>query len=162
MTNTEKPGHKPPFIPLIRRLMFVPGSNQLFRLRLRRIWFVHSKMGFGGCFEDRSLIKGEFYDDIIHPLVQHRGRMAGHIHFLRGWNWSLLDQMAEVHQQIRIPVRFIWGVEDETFPLEQARAMADQFPNNHGIKEVFGARLFVHEERPEEVARDVIGFVNKS
>jgi len=81
MTNTEIPYHRPPWIPLIRRLMFIPGANAGFRLALRSRWFLRSKAGFGGAFSNLQLIDGEFRQHIVQPLVYSSYRMQGHMEF---------------------------------------------------------------------------------
>ncbi len=160
MTNTEIPHHRPPYIPLFRRMMFLPGTNFFMRLLLRSRWFRSSGMGFGGGFHDRSLIEGEFCETIVRPLIRSGRRMAGHNRFLRGWSWSLLDSMREMHAQIRIPVLMLWGADDPTFPLARGREMLAQFPAGGARLVVIPeAKVFVHEERPAAIAREVRQFL---
>ena len=45
ITNTEIPGHRPPFMRLFRALMFVPGTNMCFRLLMSQLWFVRTPFG---------------------------------------------------------------------------------------------------------------------
>jgi pimeloyl-ACP methyl ester carboxylesterase len=57
-----------------------------------------------------------------------------------------------------MPVRLIWGADDPTFPVALAREMVKQLPDAR-LVEVPGARLLVHEERPDDVAGAVIEFL---
>ena len=45
----------------------------------------------------------------------------------------------------------MWGARDPFFPIGQARAMVSTFPNAE-LVELANARLFAHEECPEEAA----------
>ena len=69
----------------------------------------------------------------------------------------MLDRWAEFHRQLTMPVLLVWGAADETFPLPLARRMAEQFPDAT-VRAVDGARLFVHEERPDVVAAEIVRF----
>jgi pimeloyl-ACP methyl ester carboxylesterase len=157
MTNTEVPGHRLPYIPTYRRLMFLPGAGLLFRLALWMRWFVRSRFGFGRAL-GREFIDDEFYEGIVRPLVRSGRRMAGHIRFLRGWSWPVLDRWHGFHRDIKAPVLLLWGEADKTVPIALAREMAGQFAHPAEVRPIPGAHLFVHEERPEEVAAEVVRF----
>ena len=156
MTNTEIPGHRPPWIPLYRLLMFLSGSNAVFRHLVRSDAFVRSPLGFGGCFVDHELLAGEFKDHVIRPLVESRRRMMGQNRALRGIQWSDVDGMAEVHGRLRMPVLLVWGEEDRTFPIEIARRMVREFPNCAGITAIPRSKLLVHEEQAELVSLVIV------
>jgi haloalkane dehalogenase len=159
MTNTEIPGHRPDWIPFYRQLMFFPRiANPLFRLCLRSRWFLRSPCGLGGSFSDLNLIAGDFSRHIVQPLVASPRRMEGHIHFLRGWDWKLLDTMKQEHGKISMPVLLIWGEDDPTFPLKEAEKMAQQFPNCR-VCAIPRAKLFVQEEQPEKVSKILLEFL---
>jgi len=160
MTNTEIPGHRPPWIPLYRLAMFLPGANLLFRQLLRSRAFLHSQFGFGNSFYDLAKLDEEFHAHEIAPLIKSAHRMAGHNRFLRGWNWKLLDKMASEHGRITIPVLMIWGEDDPTFPVDRADEMVRQFPDAQ-IRRVADARVFVQEDQPEAVSRLVVGFLER-
>ena len=40
--------------------------------------------------------------------------------YLRGAQWQPVDDLARLHAQLTMPVRFVWGVDDPTFPIETA------------------------------------------
>ena len=58
-----------------------------------------------------------------------------------------------------MPVAFLWGAADPTFPEEAARAMASQFPNVAHFRSIPQGKLLVHEEQPDTVAELVIEFL---
>lgn len=159
MTNTEVPGHRPPYLPTYRLLGRLPGAGLATRLALAWGRFLRSKAGFGASL-DPALIDGEFRDHLVRPLVRSARRAEGHRRFLGGWSWRVLDRWREFHRRIAAPVLLIWGAADETFPVALARQMAAQFPRAE-VVEIAGAHLFVHEEKPHDVAAEVIRFTER-
>ena len=157
--NTEMPGHRPPWIPLYRHLMALPGAGGVLRALLRSDTYLRSSAGFGGCFVDLNLLEGDFKQHIIAPLMRFPRRTEGAIRYLRGIDWKLIDAFAAEHQHITIPVQFIWGREDPTFPEPLARRMSTQLPNCAGFESIAGTRLLPHEEKPLEVARILRAFL---
>ena len=78
--------------------------------------------------------------------------------YLRGLVWGPVDDLAKAHARLTMPVELIWGADDPTFPVAQARHMVMQFPDAR-LVEIPGARLLVHEEKPADVVRAVLGFL---
>ncbi|MEM8930752.1 MAG: alpha/beta hydrolase, partial [Acidobacteriota bacterium] len=66
-----------------------------------------------------------------------------------------VTELADVHARLDVPVALVWGEKDPFFPLDWTRAMVDTFPNAH-LHVVPKMKLFVHEERPAEVARAIL------
>jgi pimeloyl-ACP methyl ester carboxylesterase len=160
LTNTEIPLHRPPWIPTYQVLARLPGAGRLFRLLLRSSAFRKSPLGFGGCFHDLSCLEGEFQRQFVQPLIVSHLRTEGALRFLRRMNFSRLDEFRTLHQELTIPTLFIWGASDPTFPATHAHKMVGQFPNVVGFHEIANAKLFVHAERPEQVAPLVAGFLS--
>jgi pimeloyl-ACP methyl ester carboxylesterase len=158
LTNTEIPGHRPPFIEMFQALTRLPGSVATFRLLLRSRAFARSPMGFGGCFTDRTRLDGDFRARVIDPLVASPERIAGVQRYLAGIDWGIVDGLATEHAKLRVPVLFVWGEDDATFPIGRARSMVGQIPDCRGLQAVPGASLLVHEERPEAVAEHALAF----
>jgi len=152
LLGTEIPGHRPPFIPFLQRIAN-PRMTAGFKLAMRSHRFLRSRAGFGGCFWDRDLIFGEFYETHISPVLADDRRIEGLTRYLLGIDWQLLDSLAEGHRHITAPTLLLWGKEDTVFPPQSARAMADQLAACRGFVTVPHTRLFVHEERPDEVVR---------
>jgi haloalkane dehalogenase len=159
LTNTEIPGHRPPWIPLYQRLARLPGSSVVLRRMLASRRVCRSGMGFGGCFDDLALIDGEFTELFIAPLVSSPERLAGTVQFLVSMEFARLDRFAELHGQLSMPVAFVWGAADPTFPEVTARAMASQFPNVATFRSIPKGKLLVHEEQPNTVAQLVTEFL---
>ncbi len=64
-----------------------------------------------------------------------------------------MDGLKTEHARIMAPVLLVWGAEDAVFPVAEARPMVAQFGNCKGFVTIPGAKLFAHDEKPEEVAR---------
>jgi len=158
LIGTEIPGHRPPWIPFFQRVTN-PNRPGAFKFLMRKRWFRRSSAAFGGCFKDLSLIDGEFFDLFLAPLLASDRRIIGNTRYLRGIDWDLLDSMKQGHASITVPVLLIWGEEDTVFPVAEARPMVHQFPDCRGFVTIPGARLFVQEEKPEEVTDIALGFL---
>jgi len=118
-----------------------------------------SAMGFGGCFEALDLIDGEFTEQFVSPLIASRDRLTGMFQFLAQMKFARLDCFRELHGKLSMPVAFVWGAADPTFPEATARAMAEQFPHVAHFWSIPRGKLFVHEEQPDKVAALVIEFL---
>jgi pimeloyl-ACP methyl ester carboxylesterase len=160
MINTEVPHHRPPFIRMFQRLTRVPGAARSLRTLLRSRRFRRSAMGFGGCFVDLDLLDGEFHDAFVAPLIASAARMTGVIRYLHGIDWALVDSLAERHRDIAAATLLVWGTEDPTFPLARGRELVGQLAHCAGLREVPGAKLLVHEEKPGDVVEHVLEFLD--
>jgi haloalkane dehalogenase len=130
----------------------------VFSLLLRSPSYLRSSLGFGGCFTDLSLIEGDFHQFVVEPLVHSPRRREGLSRYLRGAIWPPVDALAQDHARLAMPVQLIWGADDPTFPVGLAHNMVQQFPNAR-LTEIPGARLLVHEEKPDAVARIALDFL---
>jgi pimeloyl-ACP methyl ester carboxylesterase len=160
LTNTEIPGHRPPWIPTYQALAHVPGFSTVMRQVLKSAAFRRSSLAFGGCFHDLGRLEGDFHRRFVEPLIVSADGLDGVREFLRRMQFTRLDEFESLHRRLSMAVLFVWGADDPTFPEREARAMVGQFPNVAGFHLVPDAKLFVHEERPEEVARHIARFVS--
>jgi pimeloyl-ACP methyl ester carboxylesterase len=152
LTNTEIPGHRPPWIPMYQALAHVPGYGALIQQVLGWRAFRRSPMAFGGCFYDLAHLDGDFHQRFVEPLLASSERIEGAMEFLRRMKFTRLDEFRTLHARLTMPTLFVWGADDPTFPESRAREMVPQFPNVAGFHSVRNAKLFVYEERPEDVA----------
>ena len=133
----------------------LPGMGAAFgwvvgKRRLRRSSFV-----LGGAFADPSLLDGEFDEFFLGPLHTMPARRDAAIELLRTFDTRFIDELADLHRRIDVPVQLVWGDQDAFFPLAWAEEMAATFPNAR-LEIVEGAGLFAHEERPAEVAEALL------
>jgi pimeloyl-ACP methyl ester carboxylesterase len=156
LTNTEIPGHRPPWIPLYQALAPLPGATFVFRRVLGSRLVRRSAMGFGGCFTDLDLIDGAFTDLFVAPLAAEPSRIPALAQFLVEMKFVRLDRFAELHGKLAMPVSFVWGAADPTFPESRARAMASQFPKVVCFHSIPRGKLFIQEEFPEQLAASTL------
>lgn len=116
LTNTEIPGHRPPWIPLYQRLARLPASDFGFRRILGSRRLRRSPLAFGGCFQDLDFIDGEFGEHFVRPLVSEPERLASALRFMMLMKFDRLDQLRELHGKLSMPVAFLWGADDPTSP----------------------------------------------
>jgi len=159
LMNTEIPGHRPPWIPLYQVLVGLPGSGFVLRRLLASRRVRRSGMGFGGCFDDLDMIDGEFTELFVDPILSSQDRLDSMFQFLMQMKFERLDRFKELHAKLSMPVAFVWGAADPTFPEENARAMASQFPNVAHFWSIPKGKLFVQEEQPDTVAKLLIEFL---
>jgi haloalkane dehalogenase len=156
LTNTEIPGHRPPWIWFYQWLARVPGGTHIFQRMLASRAWRRSGMGFGGCFENPELIEKELGEDFLVPLMISRRRIALALRFLFSMKFERVDRFEVLHGDLTMPVAFVWGAADPTFPEPLARKMASQFPNVVEFRSIPRGKLFMHQEFPEAVAQAVL------
>ena len=162
LTNTEIPGHRPPWIPLYQALAPLPAANFVFRQVLASRLMRRSAMGFGGCFTNLDLIDGEFTDLFVAPLLAAPNRIASLVQFLVQMKFVRLDRFAELHGKLTMPVAFLWGAADPTFPEPRARAMTSHFPNVACFHSIPLGKLFIQEEFPDQLAALTVDTLSRS
>ena len=150
LEGTEIPDHHPWLVGLYLKLQRIPGWRSVMRLMLGSRILRHSAIGFGSVFSDKSLIDGDFYDYFIAPLIDSERAAEGQSLLANDFDWSVIDDLREVHAEISAPVQLIWGPDDPFFPAKKARAMAEQFAGGAEFHELSTGRLFAHEELPHE------------
>lgn len=155
LINTEQPqGLSWPFRLFLasgRMPGFGPGLGwTIGRPRLRR-----SPLVLGGAFTDPSLLDGEFDEFFLQPINGDRSRRDAALKVLRSFTTNYVDQLTDLHQRLDVPVQLVWGANDPFFPVRWAEEMVSTFPQAE-LTVIDDARLFVHEERPAEVAQALL------
>ncbi|MCU1393478.1 MAG: putative hydrolase [Ilumatobacteraceae bacterium] len=126
------------------------------RHRLRRSRFI-----LGGAFHDRSLLDGEFDELFLQPLQRSAEHRRATTEILRSFEHRLIDDLPRLHRQIDVPVQLVWGADDPFFPVDRAHEMVATFPDAR-LEVIPDAALFVHEERPAEVARALLPILTET
>lgn len=135
------------YLPRFERLLVAAVNAP----RLRRNEFL-----LGSCFDDRTLLDGEFAEFFLRPLRDDPERRWAAGQLARRFDLAALDALAGLHARIRVPVQLVWGGRDPFFPLAWTRAMLPGFGGPAQLHVVERGRLFVHEEFPAEVAEALL------
>jgi len=152
LSGTEIPGHRPWLVEALAVVLRAPFGAALLRSMMTSRTIRRSTLGFKGCFNDLSLLDGDFHDLFVAPLVANERAMEGQLKLVHGLDWSIVDGLEAVHRRIVAPTQLIWGEGDPFFPAKLARPMASQFGGGAEFHELSAARLFVHEEQPDQFA----------
>jgi len=161
LINTEIPNHRPPFIEMYQKISRIPLVPMYIRMQLKRERFVRSAMGFKQAYTNKAM-----FDDrsnlspYLDPLIQSSLKTAGAFKFLRGIDWKMIDDFKDSHKKITANVLLLWGENDKTFPIELGRKMLEQFDSRREFVSIEAASLLPHEEKPDEVAENILRFIN--
>jgi haloalkane dehalogenase len=157
LEDTEIPGHRSALLMVLLGACRLPLADRVLPWALQRGAFRRSMLGFGSCFEDPAYADSDFAELFVTPLRERRvaeGQMA----LARSFDLAFVDELHAVHAKLRAPTLCIWGEHDPYFPVEAARAMLPELPARTQLAVIPGARLFPHEDHPDEVAALVRAF----
>ncbi len=157
--NTEIPGHRPPWIPAYQVLARLPGANRIFRITMRSKLWQRSSLGFRQFYTNRALLNvAENLDPYVGPVTRSKRRMQGLLNYLVGIDWSVVDELPDIHSRIKADTLLLWGEEDKTFPAALARDMLPQFGGRAALTSISGS-LLPHEETPARVLQCITEFL---
>lgn len=157
--NTEIPGHHPPLVKLYLLAGRIPGAAAAFGKSLRFRAFQRSALGFGGCFADPDYLLTDFGDLFVKPLWSDARVRQGQFRLLDGFDWAMLDQLAELHTRIPAPALLVWGPDDPFFPLDKVPDMLPQFAGGATFHELSQGKLFGHEDQADEFSAVAVPFM---
>ncbi|MET1077589.1 MAG: alpha/beta hydrolase [Pseudomonas sp.] len=163
LLNTEIPGHRAPNQQLYKQLArWLPGYNAIARIQLKNAAYLCSKLSFGGTLYDHQHLLGSFNRRFIAPLTRSAQAMdEARRSFIAVLDWPQLDALSQIHGAIKAQTLLIWGRQDDTFPEVHALEMSQGFGNLAGFISIDKARLYVHEDQPEQVIRHLTAFLDK-
>lgn len=161
LAGTEIPGWRPWQLRAFLAAAKIPGGAAALTASLRVGLIRRSRFGFAGCFRDPHHADGEFFRLFVDPLLRSRDVVAGQLALLHDFDWKVIDDLAAVHAAITAPTCLIWGSDDAFFPAERARAMTRQFGGEAEFHAIDGARLFVHEDHPEQFLALALPFLRR-
>ena len=114
----------------------------------------------GEFYSDPSLLDDPSYiGPYVKPLIASAKRMAGALGYLRGIEWEVVDGMRQAHAKIKAETLFLWGEDDQTFPVELAEEMCGQFTTQTTFIRLTNASLLPHEEQPDMVLKHLVPFL---
>jgi pimeloyl-ACP methyl ester carboxylesterase len=155
LTNCDAFETFPPkaFVPLFR-LARIPGVLRALYQPMRLPAARRLPVAFG--MLGRRL-PDELTHDWVQPVLRDRGVRRDIARFLRGVKPSVLLEAGARLPTLRIPVLVAWGTSDPFFKLSLGRRIAAAIPGAR-LAEIAGARTFVSQDAPDELARLVTDF----
>lgn len=160
LVNTEIPNHRPPWIQFYQKVGLLPLMPNLIKVALNSNWFVKSPMGFKEAYSDKSLLANpENLKPYLSILTKSKYNTVGAFKYLKGIDWSVVDEFEQTHKSIQADTLLIWGEDDKTFPINYAEKMVTQFSKRCEMKRVKKASLLPHEEKSDEVGDLILEFL---
>ena len=155
LVNTEQPQGLTWRFRMFLIMRHLPAFSHILAWSAMNRTLRRSRWLLGDCFHDKALLDGSFEEFVMRPLRENPDRRWAAGRLLDSFATRYVDALAKLHQQITVPVSLVWGEHDPFFPLPWAREMVDTFEQAtlHVVKH---AKLFVHEEHPEEVAQAML------
>jgi pimeloyl-ACP methyl ester carboxylesterase len=161
LLNTEIPMHRAPYQRLYKELArWLPGYGAIARIQLKCDVYLRSRQGFGGTLYNHQHLLGSFKRRFITPLTQSAQRMDdARLAFVAVLDWKQLDALNDLHKKINAHTLIIWGKQDDTFPEPYGIKMSQNFVNLAKFISIDQAKLFVHEDQPEQVIQHLKAFL---
>jgi pimeloyl-ACP methyl ester carboxylesterase len=129
----------------------LPGFESILAWAVMQPTLRRSRGLLGDCFTDHRLLDGDFEELFLRPLRDDPERRWAAGQLVRSFDRQMVSELPAIHARLTVPVQLAWGEKDPFFPIAWAREMVATFPDAR-LHVVPGAKLFVHEERPAEVA----------
>ena len=155
---TEVPGHIPAAVPRYQRLLRYAPMRRVFFWALRSKAFGRSDQSFRSCFHDPALVTDEFLELFSLFWTETPERLDGLIRYLMAIDHATIDELDQIHRNIKAPTLVLWGEHDRIFPLPLAEAMVAKMPSCRQFAVIPLAGFLVHEESPRAVADCIHNF----
>lgn len=139
----------------------VPAFGSILGWLLHQPKIRRNRFILGDAFADRSQLDGDFDEFILGPIKTSPAHRDATVALLKSFQVSHVEQLAELHRKIEVPVQLVWGAKDPFFTLDKAIDMVDTFPNAK-IAVIEDGGLFVHEECAEQTARGLVPMLQNS
>lgn len=105
-------------------------------------------------FRDPSHFADETIEYYVTPLVASPLRRAQYHAFHIALEPNPLAGIETQLKRSAVPVRIVWGANDDIFSPADADYLDHTFPRSQGIRRVPGGKLFFPEEFPEVIAEE--------
>jgi pimeloyl-ACP methyl ester carboxylesterase len=160
LMDTEIPHDRSPLLVALLTACKLPFARVAFPWALQRRAFRRSLLGFGSCFTDPAYVDSDFAEHFVAPLRDRRVADA-QMKLGLSFDFAYIDELEEVHARITAKTLCIWGERDPYFPVDAARAMVASLPKGTTFATIPDARLFPHEDHPDQVAALVRSFLTE-
>ncbi len=158
--NSEIPGYHPWQLNAYLFALKLPFGMRLVTESLRFGPLRRSALAFGGCFEDARYADGEFGELFVRPMIDDAGVRNGQARLLETFQWSVVDELVNIHPRLTQPTCLVWGEADPFFPARLARPMLETFGGDAVWRGIPKGKLFAHEDFAEDFAAHVDRFLS--
>ncbi|MFE1508614.1 alpha/beta fold hydrolase [Streptomyces sp. NPDC058726] len=107
---------------------------------------------------DASLMTGDVLRAYLAPHRSALGRASFFEHQVRHYDAKYTEEISDALGRLTMPVRLLWGEEDQWQPLRYARRLSDAIPDADLVT-VPDAGHFLMEDAPERVVDEIRNFL---
>ncbi len=158
LLDTEMPGHLPSIVPKYQKILSTSVARLVFSWLLMSKRYARSRFGFTSCFYNKNMITDEFLELFCHYWIKPKTKLNGLIAYLMAIDHHLVDELDEIHKNIKCPTLVLWGENDAIFPVALAKHMVMNMAKHTEFKVIAETGFLVHEERPAIVAKHILNF----
>jgi pimeloyl-ACP methyl ester carboxylesterase len=149
----------PPLFSYLTWLPKIPGLTALLAKGMLRVPALRQlPLAYG------SLAKTRIPDDVltkyVRPCATNADIRRDVEKFSRTVSRNLTLEVAKELPNFQRPALILWTPEDRFFPISLAERLAKDLPNAR-LERIADARVFVAEDQPERVAREIGEFIRK-
>lgn len=158
LTNCDVHDNWPPQALAPTRELIEQGGFAAFgRQMLDDIELARGAFSVG--YEDPQFLTPQSRDIYLEPLLRSPEAISG----IERWFGTAHDnrQTVEIESKLRVlkvPTLVVWGTADVFFPVEWAYWLKETIPGCRQVVELPGAKLFLPEERADDLAHALRGF----
>jgi pimeloyl-ACP methyl ester carboxylesterase len=95
------------------------------------------------------------------PLAGEMGKASFFTHQVNHYDSRYTEEITEDLKKLTVPVKILWGAEDEWQPVSYAKRLAGDIPGAD-LSIISEAGHFLMEDAPEKVATEIKDFLYKS
>ncbi|MFF1272550.1 alpha/beta fold hydrolase [Streptomyces marokkonensis] len=107
---------------------------------------------------DTSLMTGRVLQAYLAPHRSALGRVSFFEHQVRHYDSKYTEEISDDLERLTMPVRILWGEEDQWQPLHYAERLCGSIPHADLVT-VPGAGHFLMEDAPERVVEEIRNFL---
>ena len=107
--------------------------------------------GLAGAYENPRAVSDETIDTYLQPFLSDANRMHDLERFIMAFDNAQTVRIEERLKRLKVPTLVVWGTGDVFFGVEWSRWLADTIPGTRQRLEIKGARLFLPDERANEL-----------
>jgi pimeloyl-ACP methyl ester carboxylesterase len=109
----------------------------------------------------KARMSGETLDAYLRPLLGELGKTSFFVHQVSHYDSRYTEEIAGDLTKLSMPVKILWGEQDEWQPVSYAKRLAQDIPRAM-LTVIPEAGHFLMEDEPDRVTEELLGFLQKS